>query len=116
MSINTVASNLPVNNYYTSTTMSLDGQSKGGAVINSGGVDNKEYVDASLVTAIEQANHIQTGTTECQFSIHKSTNQIMIKIVDTTTQQVVKEIPSEKILDMIAKMCDLAGLFIDEKR
>ena len=73
-------------------------------------------LDEKLINAIEKANQIQTGTTECQFSIHQSTKQIMIKLVDTTTHQVVKEIPSEKILDMVAKMCDLAGLFVDERR
>ena len=70
----------------------------------------------ALVEAIEKANHIEKGNTECQFSIHEKTNQIMIKIVDQTTKQVIKEIPSEQILDMIAKMCDLVGVFVDEKR
>lgn len=82
-------------------------------VINStmsGGIEEK------LINAIEKANRIQSGTTECEFSVHQGTKQIMIKLVDTTTKQVIKEIPSEKILDMVAKMCDLAGLFIDEKR
>lgn len=70
----------------------------------------------SMVEAIEKANHIETGTTECQFSIHEKTNQIMIKIVDQQTKEVIKELPSEKVLDMVAKMCDLAGVFVDTKR
>lgn len=69
----------------------------------------------SFVDAIEKANYIENGNTECQFSIHKGTNQVMIKIVDQTTKEVIKEIPSEKILDMVAKMCDLAGVFVDRK-
>ena len=85
-----------------------------------------EYVDVpvqfpignnrSMVEAIEKANHIETGTTECQFSVHEKTNQIMIKIVNQQTKEVIKEIPSEKILDMVANMCKLAGVFVDEKR
>ena len=70
----------------------------------------------AFINAIEKTNHIENGRTECQFSIHEKTNQIMIKIVDQETREVLKEIPSEKILDMVAKMCDLAGVFIDEKR
>lgn len=69
-----------------------------------------------IAEAIEKANHIEVGTTECQFSVHEKTNQIMIKIVNQQTKEVIKEIPSEKILDMVAKMCDLAGVFVDEKR
>lgn len=78
--------------------------------------ENKNSQEESFINAIEKANHIQQGTTECQFSVHQETKQIMIKLVDVNTRQVVKEIPSEKILDMIAKMCDLAGIFVDAKR
>jgi len=69
-----------------------------------------------IIGAIEHANNIQTGTTECQFSIHKDTKQIMIKIIDAQTKEVIKEIPSEKILDMVANMCEVAGLFVDTKK
>lgn len=72
--------------------------------------------EQKLIEAIEKANYVENDTTECQFSVHESTKQIMIKLVDKTTHKVVKEIPSEKILDMVANMCELAGLFIDEKR
>ena len=69
-----------------------------------------------IIGAIEHANNIQKGTTECQFSIHKDTKQIMIKIVDAQTKETIKEIPSEKILDMVANMCEIAGLFVDTKK
>lgn len=76
----------------------------------------KREAAEAFIDAIEKTNHIEVGKTECQFSIHEKTNQIMIKIVDQETREVLKEIPSEKILDMVAKMCDLAGVFVDEKR
>jgi len=38
----------------------------------------------------------------------------MIKIVDDDSKKVLLEIPSEKILDMVASMCENAGL-IDKK-
>lgn len=72
--------------------------------------------ERQFIREIEKANHIQIDTTECQFSIHEKTKQIMIKLVNTDTKEIVKEIPSEKILDMVAGMCERAGLFIDEKR
>lgn len=81
--------------------------------------DQKEGIDGGkkqFINEIEKANYLQAGTTECQFSVHEETKQIMIKLVDSTTKEVVKEIPSEKILDMVASMCELAGLFVDEKR
>ena len=51
-----------------------------------------------------------------QFGIHEGTNRITIKIVDKETKKVIKELPPEKTLDMIAKAWELAGLMVDERR
>ena len=48
--------------------------------------------------------------------MHEGTNRIMVKIVDKTTKEVIKELQPEKTLDMIAKAWELAGLMVDEKR
>jgi flagellar protein FlaG len=40
----------------------------------------------------------------------------MIKIIDKDTKEVIKELPPEETLDMIAKVWELAGIFVDEKR
>lgn len=53
---------------------------------------------------------------EAQFGIHEGTNRVTIKIVDKETQEVIREVPPEKTLDMIAKAWELAGLMVDEKR
>ena len=39
----------------------------------------------------------------------------MVKVVDPNTDKVIREIPPEKILDMVAKMWEVVGLFVDEK-
>jgi len=53
---------------------------------------------------------------QLEFSIHDETKKIMIKVINTDTNEVVREIPSEQILDMVAKFFEINGLFIDEKR
>jgi flagellar protein FlaG len=40
----------------------------------------------------------------------------MVKVVDSETGEVIREIPPEKLLDMFANMLELAGLIIDERR
>ena len=40
----------------------------------------------------------------------------MIKSVDKETKKVIKELPPEKTLDMIAKVWDMAGILVDERR
>lgn len=65
--------------------------------------------------AIEQINKMASNS-YAQFGYHDDTNRIMIKIVDKDSKRVLKEIPPEKTLDMIAKAWELAGLLVDEKR
>ncbi len=65
--------------------------------------------------AVEQLNKSMTNS-EAVFGIHEETNRVTIKIVDKDTKEVIKELPPEKTLDMIAKAWELAGLLVDEKR
>ena len=64
--------------------------------------------------AIEKMN-AQLPNSEAKFGIHEATNRVMIKLVDKDTQEVIKEIPPEKTLDMIAKCMEMAGVLVDEK-
>lgn len=50
-----------------------------------------------------------------EYEIHNKLKDIMIKIVDNKTGEVISEIPSKKILDMIAKFCEMAGIIVDKK-
>ena len=74
---------------------------------------NKDYVKR----AIEEMNRkINNTNEEAIFGVHEDTNRIMIKIVDKDTKEIIKEFPPEKTLDMIAKVWEMAGLLVDEKR
>ncbi|MBR1670656.1 MAG: flagellar protein FlaG [Butyrivibrio sp.] len=53
---------------------------------------------------------------EAVFGIHEKTNRVTIKMVDKDTKKVIKEFPPEETLDMIAKMWEVAGIMVDEKR
>ncbi len=65
--------------------------------------------------ALEELNKKATSVTS-EFGIHEKTNRITIKIVDKKTKEVIKELPPEKMLDMIAKIWETSGLIVDEKR
>lgn len=58
----------------------------------------------------------QLNNTECQYGIHEKTQRVTLKIVDKETKEVLKEFPAEKTLEMIAKVWEMAGLLVDEKR
>ena len=40
----------------------------------------------------------------------------MVKVIDAETNEVIREIPPEKILDLVATIWEMMGLIIDEKR
>lgn len=70
-----------------------------------------------VINAIEKANKAFSGANKrFVFSIHEKTKEIMVKVIDSDTNEVIREIPPEKILDMVAKMWEMAGLIVDERR
>lgn len=68
-----------------------------------------------LKSAVNDLNK-QMKNSEAIFGIHEKTNRVTIKIVDKSTKEVIKEFPPEQTLDMIAKVWEIAGLMVDEKR
>lgn len=71
--------------------------------------------NAQIKKAVEDINR-KANNSEAIFGIHEKTNRLTIKIVDKDTKEVIKELPPEKTLDMIAKVWEMAGLMVDEKR
>ena len=50
-----------------------------------------------------------------EFQVHEKTGTVMSKLVNTETGETIREIPSEKILDMIAGLWEIAGVIIDDR-
>ena len=72
--------------------------------------------EKTILNAIEEINKkLQGMDRELERSIHEKTNQMIIKVIDVNTKEVLKEFPPEKIIDMIVAMCEQAGIFVDEK-
>ncbi len=51
-----------------------------------------------------------------EISYNEEVNRYAIKVLDADSKEVVKEIPSEKTLEMFARMLEIEGLLVDEKR
>lgn len=77
--------------------------------------DQQKANNEQIKKAVEQLNKNMSHS-EAVFGIHEETNRVTIKIVDKDTKEVIKELPPEKTLDMIAKAWELAGILVDEKR
>lgn len=73
--------------------------------------------NAQIKKAVEEINKsAMNDQAEAIFGIHEKTHRVTIKIVDKETKEVIKEYPPEKTLDMIAKVWEMAGIMVDEKR
>ena len=72
---------------------------------------------AFLHKAIDKANFtFEIQNRSLRFKIHERLNEVIVKVVDSKTEEVIREIPPEKLLDMFANMLELAGLLVDERR
>lgn len=74
-----------------------------------------EAQKAQIRKAVEEINK-KANNSEAVFGVHEGTNRVTIKIVDKQTKEVIKEFPPDKTLDMIARVWEMAGLMVDEKR
>lgn len=72
--------------------------------------------DEQLIRTIERAvKSLQGPQTTLEISVHEKTHDIMVKVMNKDTGELIREIPPEKTLDLVAKMMEIAGILVDEK-
>lgn len=65
---------------------------------------------------VEEANQKIMGTNKIfKYSYHEKTKRVIVRVVDRSTDDVIREIPPENTLDAAAKMMELVGILVDEK-
>ena len=82
---------------------------------NTSSQNEQQATHEQIKKAVEQMNRSMAHS-EAVFGIHEATNRVTIKIIDKETREVIKELPPEKTLDMIANVWEMAGILVDERR
>lgn len=82
--------------------------------------ENKTKQDPNLAEKLEDKVEQLNKTVEIfdrriHFQIHEETNRIMVQVVEVETEEVLTEIPPEKILDLVARIEEMIGLIVDKK-
>lgn len=78
--------------------------------------EDKHMSQEDIIKTIEKANkEFVTYDRRFEFSIHEKTRQIMVKVIDANNDEVIRELPPEKVLDMVAALWEVAGILIDRK-
>lgn len=55
------------------------------------------------------------NNTKVKFHLHEDLGRMYVQLVSQDTDEIVKEIPPEHFLDLVASMLKHAGLLIDKK-
>ncbi|MDI3534657.1 MAG: flagellar protein FlaG [Thermosediminibacterales bacterium] len=77
---------------------------------------NTKATEERVIKAIEKANtSLELAQTRFEFSIHEKTHEIIVRVYNKETDELIREIPPEKILDLVAKIWEMAGIIIDER-
>ncbi len=74
---------------------------------------NIEQLDEAILQMNQAA---QALNVELRFSIHEGTDRIMVQVVDKQSQEVIREMPPERVLNMVAQIQNMIGLFVDSRR
>lgn len=94
------------------------GQQQAAAQASEQTAEKKATGEKFLATAVQQAQELLHAFDRgVRFDVHKETHTTIVRVVNNDTGEVIREIPSEKFLDMLASFQkQLAGLFVDEMK
>ncbi|MBO8142018.1 MAG: flagellar protein FlaG [Firmicutes bacterium] len=51
---------------------------------------------------------------QLRFLVHEETERVYVRVIDRESGEVIREIPPEKLLDLIGRIQEMIGLLIDE--
>ncbi len=74
---------------------------------------NKNYVNEAI-KKLKQAGDIFNRRLD--FRVDEATKRIVVKVIDTETDKVIKEIPPEQLIRLAARIQEMIGLLVDEER
>lgn len=70
--------------------------------------------DVTLITS-KLNDFLEPVRRHLKFELHEELGEYYVKVINPEDDEVIREIPPEKILDMYAAMIGFMGLLVDEK-
>lgn len=79
-------------------------------------IEKEEITKKMVKDKVDGMNEFLEPTkTAVKFQLHEKLNEYYVQVIDSITDEVLKEIPNKKFLDMYASMTELMGIIVDEK-
>lgn len=70
----------------------------------------------TLNQVLNQANQYTLGeNAQFEFKIHEGTGRTLVRLVNIESGEILKEIPPQKMLDIVADIWDAMGINVDRK-
>ncbi|MGO0063597.1 flagellar protein FlaG [Brevibacillus fluminis] len=77
---------------------------------------DKQYTSKEIGKAVDNLNKLlESNQTHLKFRMHDKLKEYYVEIINDVTDEVIKEIPSKKLMDVAAKIQEMVGLLVDEK-
>lgn len=76
----------------------------------------KEMSKEELQDIVEGLNKFMQPThTSLRFKFHEKLNEYYVQVINQDTNETIREIPSQKVLDLYASMLEHVGILVDKK-
>ena len=78
--------------------------------------NDKKNLQEEIKESVKDVNEIVEKVKEgLSFQIHEDTEKLMVQVIDVNTEEVIKELPPEEMLDLEARIHEMVGILINEK-
>lgn len=78
--------------------------------------ETREIEKTEIEKALEVINNaLKVTDKKLDFELHEGTNRTMVKVINRETEEIIREIPPEEILNLVEKMTELVGLMMDKR-
>ena len=82
---------------------------------SSGNTERTMPAEQAEIMVESMNNFLVSANSQLRFVFHDELNEYYVTIIDSNTDEVIREIPSKKLMDIHAAMLEFVGLLIDRK-
>lgn len=77
--------------------------------------EQQEFNKDQVQQAVNKMNRtMETYSTELRFQLHEKSGEYIVELINTKDNSVIREIPPERVLNMVAYFKEMLGLVVDK--
>jgi len=73
--------------------------------------------DAELLKDVLRVaeRHFHFRNVGLEFEVHDATGRLKVTVLDSETGKIIREVPPQQVLDMVAKLDEMMGILFEQK-